>query len=251
MCTDKTNADLPLDPTSPHAVARRPFKARGAHVRRCPECKLAVPACICDYRVQVQTQVEFWLLMHPDEAYKPSNTGRLIADTLPNTRVFLWSRTQVDPALLEALASPKYAPMLIFPDDQPDYAERVCTYTQVQQAHPQATPVFILLEGTWRQARRIFRKSPYLAHLPILPLRGDFTSQYQLRKASQKYQLCTVEVAIELLKVAQEPLGAEVLGAYFHIFNTHYAASRRQADIVKETPAHALLAHLRAQTLAS
>lgn len=236
-----------MDPIHHHSVARRPFKARGANVRRCPECQLALPACICAYRVQVPTQVEFWLLMHPEEAYKPSNTGRLIADCLPNTRVFLWSRTQVDPELLAALASPCYAPMVIFPDDQPDYAQRVSTYTQVQQARPQATPVFILLEGTWRQARRIFRKSPYLAHLPILPLRGDFTSQYQLRKASQKYQLCTVEVAIELLKMAQEPTGAQVLGAYFHIFNTHYAASRQQAEIVKESPAHALLADLREQ----
>lgn len=63
---------------------------------------------------------------------------------------------------------------MIFPDDQPDYADRVVDIDAVHAAKQQARiPVFIILDGTWRQARRMFRKSPYLDALPVLPLRTE------------------------------------------------------------------------------
>ncbi|MNT97512.1 DTW domain protein [compost metagenome] len=49
------------------------------------------------------------------EPLKPSNTGRLIADILPETQAFLWSRTEVDPALLAAINDPERQPYVVFP----------------------------------------------------------------------------------------------------------------------------------------
>jgi DTW domain-containing protein YfiP len=46
---------------------------------------------------------------------KPSNTGRLIADILPDTAAFQWSRTEPPQALLDLVASPDYQPMVVFP----------------------------------------------------------------------------------------------------------------------------------------
>ncbi|MBO2029052.1 DTW domain-containing protein [Klebsiella pneumoniae] len=55
------------------------------------------------------------LVMFDTEPMKPSNTGRLIADILPDTEAFQWSRTEPPQALLDLVAHPDYQPMVVFP----------------------------------------------------------------------------------------------------------------------------------------
>lgn len=207
---------------------RREFKARGSFVERCPGCHLPALNCLCPYRVEAASRARVWLLTHPLEHHKPTNTGRLIRDVLPGTRVFTWYRVAPDATLLALLDDPAYAPFVIFPDDQPDYAHRVVGMEAVAEVQRDARiPIFILLDGTWRQARRIFRKSPYLDALPVLPLRSARLTRYRLRKPASQAHLCTAEVAAELLRQGGDVDAAGVLDDYFDAFNDSYAASRR------------------------
>ena len=48
-----------------------------------------------------QAKSRFCLLMFDTEPMKPSNTGRLIADILPDTTAFQWSRTEPSQDLLD------------------------------------------------------------------------------------------------------------------------------------------------------
>nr|WP_163501911.1 tRNA-uridine aminocarboxypropyltransferase [Halomonas socia] len=217
---------------------RREFKARGSFVERCEGCNLPTLNCLCAFRVEAQSRARVWLLTHPLEHHKPTNTGRLIGDVLSATRVFTWYRTAPDADLLALLDDPRYAPFVIFPDDQPDYVERVVGMSAVERAKLQARiPVFIIIDGTWRQARRIFRKSPYLDRLPVLPLRTQRQTRYRLRKPASQAHLCTAEVAIELLRQAGDSDAAEVLDDYFDAFNDSYASSRTYHKIEQLTPA--------------
>lgn len=234
------DAVIERDPATGHPrPPRREFKARGSFVTRCEGCNLPVLNCLCPYRVTAASEAKVWLITHPLEHYKPTNTGRLIGDVLPETEVFTWYRTVPDERLLALLEDERYAPFVIFPDDQPDYADRVVgmeTVTERQRAG--RIPVFIILDGTWRQARRIFRKSPYLDRLPVLPLATERLTRYRLRKPASAAHLCTVEVAIELLRQAGDAQAAEVLDDYFDAFNDSYAASRRHVKL--ETPTAAM-----------
>ncbi|REC93536.1 tRNA-uridine aminocarboxypropyltransferase [Kushneria indalinina] len=219
------------DPQAP----RKPFNARGSLVKRCEQCRMPGLHCICAYRLQVATRAQFWLITHRIEHYKPTNTGRLIGDCIMDTRVFEWSRTEPDPTLLAALADPRFAPCLVFPDDQEDYRHRVVDVTRA--CDTSRIPVFILLDGTWRQARRMFRRSDYLAELPIVALRTERLTRYRLRKAASPEHLCTAEVAAELLHQAGDEEGAQVLDDYFTVFNEQYAAARRDAGTPHESGA--------------
>ena len=199
---------------------RREFKARGSFVTRCDNCQLPVLNCLCPYQVEAVSHAQVWLLTHPLEHYKPTNTGRLIGDVITTTQVFTWYRTAPDAQLAGLLKDPRYAPFVIFPDDQPDYADRVVDIEAVHSAKEQARiPVFIILDGTWRQARRMFRKSAYLDALPVLPLRTERETRYRLRKPASKAHLCTAEVAIELLRQGGDMVAADVLDDYFEVFN--------------------------------
>ncbi|NRP52425.1 MULTISPECIES: tRNA-uridine aminocarboxypropyltransferase [unclassified Marinobacterium] len=203
---------------------RKPFVTRGANVKRCEQCRLPITACICEYRSEVESQVEFVVLMHRYETYKPTNTGRLIADSIAKTRVIEWQgRKEPGDELTALLNDPSYQPIIVFPPAE-DYLERMTTPVQVQQNS--AKPLLILLDGTWRQARRIFRHSDYLQHLPVISLDEVRESSYGLRKAIHEGQLCTAEVAIALLEQLGDEPAANHLNAYFKRFNQHYVASR-------------------------
>jgi hypothetical protein len=129
------------------------------------------------------------------EPLKPSNTGRLIADILPETQAFLWSRTEVDPALLAAINDPERQPYVVFPAS---YAapERPVFSELPAGGKP---PLFIMLDGTWTEASKMFRKSPYLNQFPVFSLNVTAASNYQLREASRTEQHCTAEVAAPVM----------------------------------------------------
>ena len=205
---------------------RKPYLARGAGVRRCDCCRLPESSCICEHRVEVEAGVEFVVLMHRNETYKPTNTGRLIEATISNTRVIQWhSRLEAGEELETLLHNPAYQPIIVFPPS-PDYQQRMIS--SPDEAPGVGKPLFILLDGTWRQARRIFRHSVYLQQLPVISLDEARSSTYALRKAIHEGQLCTAEVAAALLDQIGEVEAGEALEAYYRKFNAHYIASRRR-----------------------
>ncbi|MBV0934647.1 tRNA-uridine aminocarboxypropyltransferase [Marinobacterium weihaiense] len=210
---------------NPH---RKPFVARGSGVVRCEDCRLPQEVCICEWRFTVPAKCQFWLLTHRYELYKPTNTGRLIMDSIKHTRLFEWSRTEPCEQLLAALADECYAPCLVFPAGE-DYRERMIEDPANDPRMPDARiPVFIILDGTWRQARRMFRHSRYLQHLPVIEPRTDRLSRYQLRRSTIDHHLCTAEVAVALLEQVGDQAAADHLEGYFERFNSRYIATRRR-----------------------
>lgn len=200
----------------------KPFRARGCRVVRCQRCLLPVQNCLCRTIQPQDARSRFCLVMFDTEPLKPSNTGRLIADILPDTQAFLWSRTSPDPQLLAALNNPNYQPYLVFLADKTEEGRQI--FQQLPRQGKAA--LFVLLDGTWPEARKMFRKSPYLDGLPILSLTVDALSRYQLREASNVGQHCTAEIAIALLGQAGDNAAAEALSNHFDRFRRHYLAGK-------------------------
>ena len=225
-------------PALPHAVSRlrtarlarsaKPFLARGGPKgERCPGCRLVPSHCLCALRPQTPTRAGVCLLMADIEPLKPSNTGWLIADVVADTFAFGWARTEVDPALLALLADPQWQPYVVFPGEFVDPA-RVVTQLQPAAATNTQRPLFILLDATWPEARRMFRKSPYLDALPVLSLQADHASRYQLRRSTRSEHFCTSEVAALCLALAGEAQAAAVLAAWLDVFTHHYQRAKHQ-----------------------
>lgn len=209
------------------AIARstRPFLARGARVRRCPSCQVAEHACICAERPRLDSGVSFCLLMHAYEPLKPTNTGRLIADCLPDTYAFTWARTEVDPVLLALLNDLRYQPYVVFPGEYAQPTQQVCEQIEAGQGR---RPLLIILDATWTQARKMFRKSPYLADVPVLSLQTEQLSRYRLRRSTRDDHLCTAEVASACLQLAGDTAAAEALDGYFQRFTDAYLSTCRK-----------------------
>lgn len=214
----------------------KPFTARGSRVERCSSCLLQKRVCICGFKVLHRSASQFFLLMHHNEAYKPTNTGRLIEDCIEGTRRFKWSRTEPCSDLLEALNDDSIDPYIVFPEGE-GYEDRMVEYAPKLGKRP----VFIILDGTWRQARRMFRHSRYLEGIPVIQPNVSKTSDYRLRKAAVEGQLCTAEVAAAMLRQSNDVLGSDILSAYFSIFNEHYKAARMSRPLNDDTKAKRLV----------
>lgn len=203
--------------------ATRPFKARGHLVQRCPSCFLAQTACLCAERQSCSSGVDFVLLMHPNEILKPTNTGRLIADILPhNTFAFEWQRLALPAPLVELLNQPQRQCVLVFPSAD---ASPLVPDVASQAAQQAKRLTFILLDGTWKQARKMVNTSAVLAALPSVVCQLQQPAGYLLRKAAHAGCLSTAEAAIALLHHLSEP-SAPVLADYFTLFNQRYQSIR-------------------------
>lgn len=204
------------------ARATRPFLARGNRVIRCQGCLLPEANCLCNQIVPQSARSRFCLVMFDTEPMKPSNTGRLIADILPETQAFGWSRTEPDPLLLAAVRNPDYQPVVVFPAAYADPGREVLTAPPAEGK----PPLFIMLDGTWTEARKMFRKSPYLDALPVMSVDLTRVSAYQLREAHADGQYCTAEVAIALLDGAGDTAAAQGLSDHFALFRERYLAGK-------------------------
>ena len=232
----------------PHAVSdlraarlarsAKPFLARGGSTReKCEGCRLACTHCLCASRAIVPTRAGVCLLMADIEPLKPTNTGWLVADVVPDTFAFGWARTETDPALLALLDDPQWQPFVVFPGE---YAapERVVHDVAVDA---DKRPLFILLDATWNEARKMFRKSPYLDRFPVLSLQPEQVSRYTLRRSRRDDHFCTSEVAALCLELAGETRAAQTLEAWLDVFTHHYVQARNQLPVAREGEAHARL----------
>lgn len=224
----------------------KPFQARGGRTDRCSGCQTAKAYCICHAKPPGSQRVSVLLLLSDNEVLKPSNTGRLIADTILDTHVFQWNRTEPNSDLLHLLTHPDFYPLILFPQEYMDHDERL---------HRLSTPLpkdktllLILLDGSWREARRMFRKSPYLDSIPVASIQPSQLSQYLLRKSSNENHLSTAEVTA--LALGQFGFEAESLTLFhwFEAFREAYQLSKSRGEGDRSRAALTKLIHFNAQT---
>jgi DTW domain-containing protein YfiP len=124
---------------------------------------------------------------------------------------------------------------VVFPGEYVEPPERVVT-----EISPVAgkRPLFVLLDATWSEARKMFRKSPYLNHLPVLSLQPEQLSNYRLRRSKRDDHLCTSEVAALCLELAGETHAADTLSAYLDVFTSHYLNAKNSLRMDLEDAVH-------------
>jgi len=220
----------------------RPFLARGGSIERCLNCMLLPNLCICAIKKTVITNSAFVLLMYDDEILKPSNTGRLIADLIPDTFAFIWSRTQPDAKLLKLLADPKWQPIVVFPEEY-STPERVIKELPAI-VKKDKRPLFILLDGSWSQAKKMFRKSPYLNDFPVLSFSPETISRYLVRKATKDNQLATAEVAGRVLDFIGELQNAQIMDLLFETFKENYLLGKERKQLPDDATQYRLVERL-------
>ncbi len=187
--------------------------------------------CICDAAPHIEAPFRLMLLMHPNEQHRDTNTGKLLAQTLSSVEQYVWHRTEPPQALMACIQARDIYPVLLFPSEQ-----SVSLREQRMAAHQQnKQPLFIILDATWQEARKMVNKSPWLKAMPTLSLDINTQSRYSLRRNQQQGSLCTCEVGIALLEEWQQEQEAKDLHRYFNHYLAAYQADK-SGHALKGTP---------------
>jgi DTW domain-containing protein YfiP len=150
--------------------------------------------------------MKFTLLTHEKEFAKRSNTGRVVLDVLGSAAEQLqWDRMNPPAGLLEEIEAGGVA--LVYPGAADEHDGDLTGITH-----------FILIDGTWHEARKIHQRSPYLQKVRRVNLTPTGKSRYNLRKNQKEACLCTAECVIEILRSTGNNAAADQLEESFLAF---------------------------------
>lgn len=153
----------------------------------CYRCHKPAVVCICAGLQQVRNRTGIIVLQHPQERFHPIGTVRFARLGLENARVI------VDEPARPPLTLPPRTGLLFPSPEARDLAD----------VPPEARPGHLLvLDGTWPQARGLYRRNPWLGRLPHFrapPREG----QYRIRREPHAYGLSTIEAIVAALEVLE------------------------------------------------
>ncbi len=155
---------------------------------RCKRCWLRVEFCICAELPVVHPQTEVVFVRHLREAQKSTGTVRIATLAMPTAKVVEFADDAGPPnAELEAMGEG----YVLFP---------------AEPCAPWPTgPVkrLVVLDGTWRQTRKMFKKLPAIANWPRLALPGVPEVKLRLRETSFESGRSTLEALADALQVLE------------------------------------------------
>jgi DTW domain-containing protein YfiP len=173
----------------------------------CPRCFLRVDLCLCSELTCIRPNLEIVIVRHVREERLSSNTARLAALVVGNLRIVPYGGG--DPFDERPLGGDDT--WLLFPGVKPS----------TPPGRPQR---LVLLDATFRQARRMYRKIPGLRLLPQCSLVAPQEPTPGRRISPRSDGLSTIEAIATALAQFESPESAAPLMAA-------YAEFVRRADI--------------------
>jgi tRNA-uridine aminocarboxypropyltransferase len=168
---------------------------------RCLKCFRPILNCYCKDISPIESGVKFVFLMHPHEAKKQrTGTGRLASISLQDSEIIVDKSFDNNIKTQSLISNPSYYPMLLYPGDDAHKAE---SFKFKEEMNDRNLLIF-LIDGTWREARRMIFLSPSLQGLPKLSFSREYRSRFSIKTQPQDYCLSTIESAYYLFRELQE-----------------------------------------------
>ncbi len=172
---------------------------------RCQRCWILGAFCICPNLPVVTTRTEVLVVRHERESWKSTGTARIAALGMPRLRILDFKENS-EPARSELPHEVGVGTHLLFPTDQSaPWDGSVVTK-------------LVLLDGTWRQVRRMYAKLPALHSLPRLALPEKVLKVLRLRDSKFEAGRSTLEAIAEAIAL----LEGEALAAPLQTLHADY-----------------------------
>ena len=175
----------------------------------CPRCFLQLPVCVCSALPRIETATEFVLIRHLTERLLTSNTGRFAALALPNSRIVPYGGGDA------------------FDDSSLGLPGTALLYCSGPARPLSFVPRrLIVLDGSFRQARRMYKRVAALRDLPELTLPAPTITPTRLRQPPQPDGMSTIEAIAAALSMLEGAATAAPLWAL-------HAELVRRADLMR------------------
>lgn len=176
---------------------------------RCERCLFQRRLCLCARIPAVATRTRIVIVRHHSERHRSSNSGRLAHLALPNSAIVEHGGHD-GPAVLPPLDGA----WLLYPQGEP-----------VAPAPPPRQ--LVVLDATWSQARRMYRRLDALRGLPVLSLPDEPMPVARLRESPGEGRVSTIEAIARALRLLEGDGPARALEELFAAAVGAAAASGR------------------------
>lgn len=168
---------------------------------KCPRCLLQQRVCLCSEVPTIATRTRIVIVRHHLERFRSSNSGRLAHLALANSEIVEHGGSG-GPAELGT----REGAWLLFPEGEPLHT--------VPEPPPRQ---LIVLDATWSQARRMYRKLGVLRGVPILRLPDEPMPRARLRESPGPGRVSTIEAIARALRLLEGDEPATALEQLFDV----------------------------------
>lgn len=154
----------------------------------CPKCERPDRVCLCEFIQPFETKIHFLILRHKTEVKHAFNTAKLCALSISNLLIENGEDFSHNETLLAFL---KHKPLLVYPGKD-------SINLSTLRASKSPTKHFILIDGTWSKANKIYLTNKILHNLPKLLIDTKSESDYLIRKSNKEGGISTLECVSEI-----------------------------------------------------
>ncbi|XP_046857684.1 tRNA-uridine aminocarboxypropyltransferase 2-like isoform X2 [Xenia sp. Carnegie-2017] len=167
----------------------------------CCRCKRPKKVCICcafpEQRLDISTTI--YVLQHPEERQRTLTTVPIVAACLPRDKCIVYNDVRYSRekyAVLHHLLKQQQT-FVLYPDASEDLRE------VAKQLDRDLRYNLVVPDGTWRQARKIFKKNEILQNARKVRLNEDLKSDYVIRTQPTRKSLSTLEAIATALSILE------------------------------------------------
>ncbi|OFC71523.1 tRNA-uridine aminocarboxypropyltransferase [Alteromonas confluentis] len=192
----------------------------------CSDCGYPSKTCVCQAVETLHSDVHFLIIQHKKEAIHAKNTARLVCLTLPETRIIVSGTERLNQQVTDYLQQYQ-SPAVIYPSEGSVAIESL-------EAKPvREHDLFILLDGSWKQAFGMWKTLQQLHTLPQYHFDSAPPSEYEIRHTKFDKSLSTLEAVAYTLTNTCESSAAPLhrLQQKFQSFWQSPQAHRRNSEV--------------------
>ena len=159
----------------------------------CYRCFKPAVVCICNTIAPVKNRTHIRILQHPLERHHPIGTARFAELGLENVDLKTVYASLSGSLVTESNCPPGTG--LLFPaDDAMDLASVTAENRPV---------ALIVLDGTWYNAKKLYKENPWLHTLPHYRLNPSSPSRYRIRLEPTSDSISTLEAIVAALNILE------------------------------------------------
>lgn len=196
-----------------HAIKRKRRRLRqsvasetNGQQPRCVHCRRPQEICHCDLIPRIQNKTEIVIAQDISERSHPFNTARIVKQSLVNSKLI----AEYSENIRRHSNHISPAAGLLYPSKSAIDLAEVPSEEMPQQ--------LVLLDGTWNQAKRLYRNWPELHGLRHFKIQPQRPGNYRIRLEPDESSLSTIEAAVAALSHCEPSL--EHLDQLIHVFET-------------------------------
>lgn len=196
-------------------------KRRSDPEKKCPKCRIHKLLCFCSEITHIDNHHRVSIIMHHREDHLTTNTATLIQLVLNNSQIARRGLPEKPFKLEDLNITSDETPLFLFPhEDAIELNQDFLEKNKDKKFH------LIVPDGTWNQAKKVYRREPTLAHIPCVKLPPVPASQYYLRKTPRADGVCTFEAIMYAMGIIESKETERLMQKTFQIMVERFLKSR-------------------------